>query len=380
MTSSYCQASWYDDHAAEYSAQTIDAPLEELRDRFRRRVEASSGARTRTAGEDAGKLRVLDLGCGSGRDAKAFLNAGFDVLACDASSRLAELASAHVGIDVQHATFDECLQQQPEHSLDGIWACASLLHLDSTHALVDTLRLAARALRPGAVAYVSFKHQCSGPTVRWDKGRRFLDMDPSALRAVATAASFCIDRCWTAPDSLDPIRRPAWLNAFLTTSVRGNPAAPPVRASGAGSDGNDLPGWVKAMAPQQLGGLALPLPDHNPAEDPDGWILAHVDVETTGLAPGYHEMIDLGVVMTDLQGNELTACDGSNIGPQLFMRIDPAHPDNLDPGAAAVNSFSCERWAGLETVSRAQAVDRWVGPTLHSHRAHCRFVMTISIC
>ena len=120
------------------------------------------------------------------------------------------------------------------------------------------------------------------------------------------------------------------------------------------------------MAPQQLGGLALPLPDHNPAEDPDGWILAHVDVETTGLAPGYHEMIDLGVVMTDLQGNELTACDGSNIGPQLFMRIDPAHPDNLDPGAAAVNSFSCERWAGLETVSRAQAVDRWVGPTLRS--------------
>ena len=31
---------------------------------------------------------------------------------------------------------------------------------------------------------------------------------------------------------------------------------------------------------------------------PDQWLLAHIDVETTGLLPGHHEMIDVGNVMT----------------------------------------------------------------------------------
>ena len=31
---------------------------------------------------------------------------------------------------------------------------------------------------------------------------------------------------------------------------------------------------------------------------PDQWLLAHIDVETTGLLPGHHEMIDVGIVMT----------------------------------------------------------------------------------
>ena len=53
------------------------------------------------------------------------------------------------------------------------------------------------------------------------------------------------------------------------------------------------------------------------------------------------------VVMTDLQGNELVSGGRS---ARLFLRIDPAHPERLDLGAAAVNSFSTERWAELETV------------------------------
>ena len=31
---------------------------------------------------------------------------------------------------------------------------------------------------------------------------------------------------------------------------------------------------------------------------PDQWLLAYIDVETTGLLPGHHEMIDVGIVMT----------------------------------------------------------------------------------
>ena len=39
-----------------------------------------------------------------------------------------------------------------------------------------------------------------------------------------------------------------------------------------------------------------PIP--HPNEAPDQWLLAHIDVETTGLLPGHHEMIDVGIVMT----------------------------------------------------------------------------------
>jgi len=55
----------------------------------------------------------------------------------------------------------------------------------------------------------------------------------------------------------------------------------------------------------------------SPAAAPDDWALAFLDVETTGLVPGYHEMIDLGLVMTDLDGGVIDS---------LFIRIQPEHP------------------------------------------------------
>ena len=67
-------------------------------------------------------------------------------------------------------------------------------------------------------------------------------------------------------------------------------------------------------------------------------LLVHVDVETTGLEAGYHELIDAGVVITTTDGV---------IVDQLFLRIMPDHPERLDPGAAAVNGFSVSRWRSL---------------------------------
>lgn len=47
-----------------------------------------------------GGARILDAGCGSGRDAKAFAERGHQVVAFDASPELARLASAHCGLPV----------------------------------------------------------------------------------------------------------------------------------------------------------------------------------------------------------------------------------------------------------------------------------------
>jgi DNA polymerase III alpha subunit (gram-positive type) len=89
----------------------------------------------------------------------------------------------------------------------------------------------------------------------------------------------------------------------------------------------------------------------SPAESPDDWLLAFVDVETTGLIPGYHEMIDIGIVMTDLDGIE----QGN-----LFIRIQPQHPERTQEGARAVNAFNADRWKELDALSIDESIDRLV--------------------
>ncbi len=104
------------------------------------------------------------------------------------------------------------------------------------------------------------------------------------------------------------------------------------------------PAFVKALE-------GSPIPVKSPATAPEEWLLAHVDVETTGLVPGYHEMIDIGIVMTDLEGRELD---------RLFLRIMPDHPERAAPGAVAVNAFSVELWKERGFVSTREAVEQMI--------------------
>lgn len=89
----------------------------------------------------------------------------------------------------------------------------------------------------------------------------------------------------------------------------------------------------------------------SPQESPGDWMLAFVDVETTGLVPGYHEMIDIGIVMSDLEGAEQDS---------LFIRIQPAYPERTQEGARAVNAFDEAKWKEVGALPVTDAVDRIV--------------------
>lgn len=80
----------------------------------------------------------------------------------------------------------------------------------------------------------------------------------------------------------------------------------------------------------------------------DERLLAHIDVETTGLIPGYHEMIDIGLVITDVQGNKIDS---------LYLLIQPEHPERLQPGAYECNAFNAEKWKERNAFSIDDAVD-----------------------
>jgi DNA polymerase III epsilon subunit-like protein len=75
--------------------------------------------------------------------------------------------------------------------------------------------------------------------------------------------------------------------------------------------------------------------------------LALIDVETTGLDADVHEMIDIGAVYVDTEGQELG---------RFFIRINPAHPERAQAGAKAVNGYSEERWRSLGAVSPTEAL------------------------
>lgn len=72
--------------------------------------------------------RILDIGCGSGRDAKFFDQQGFEVIAVDFSPAMLKIAKK-VAPKVKFILSDFRNLKLPENYLDGIWSYFSLLHL-----------------------------------------------------------------------------------------------------------------------------------------------------------------------------------------------------------------------------------------------------------
>lgn len=152
---------YYEMFAAEFFGSTVGVDMAPIHQRFLALL--TPGA------------HILDAGCGSGRDAKTFSEAGFQVTAFDASAELARLASAHCGFEVAVRRFEDVDEVE---AFNGIWCCASLLHLPLA-VVPATLDRLWRALRPGGTLYVSFKY---GTGERVHGGRRFTDADEATLR------------------------------------------------------------------------------------------------------------------------------------------------------------------------------------------------------
>lgn len=153
---------------------------------------------------------ILDAGCGSGRDASYFKQQGFTVSAFDASTEMAHIASERLQQTVMVRTFEQLDQAE---TYDGIWCCASLLHV-ANRTLPDVSTRLQRALKPGAVLYVSFKY---GDTEREVNGRRFTDMNEQTLTArVADIAGLTLKKTWLTCDQRPERNNEKWLNALLT--------------------------------------------------------------------------------------------------------------------------------------------------------------------
>lgn len=112
---------------------------------------------------------ILDLGCGTGRDSKYFIDKGYQVTSIDGSKEMCKLATTLLQKEVKQINF---LDMNYKNEFDGIFACASLLHLSQEDLLI-VLKKISNALKQNGILYTCFKY---GENTRIDNGRFYNDI------------------------------------------------------------------------------------------------------------------------------------------------------------------------------------------------------------
>lgn len=184
---------FYDENAEAFFAGTVNADMSDVRSRFLAHVTPGG--------------HILDAGCGSGRDALAFTNAGFRVTAFDASTEMVRLAVEHTNLPILHQTFDEVAW---DGEFDGVWASASLLHVPRAN-LTRAIAALMKALRPEGAIYASLKQ---GNAERNVGGRVFTDVSEAEISRLLETAGLEMVELWVSADVRPGRANEHWVNAI----------------------------------------------------------------------------------------------------------------------------------------------------------------------
>ena len=193
--------SYYDENASAFCEGTRNTDMSETRGRFLQYLKPNA--------------LILDAGCGSGRDSKAFMESGYRVVALDGSKEMCRQASAYLGQEVQCRRFEEIDEKEV---YDGIWACASLLHVPY-EILPNVIARLIDALVDGGVLYASFKY---GEEEREAGGRYFTDLREEGWKKVLEEAEEEIKgsrletvECFVTGDVREGRGDERWLNILI---------------------------------------------------------------------------------------------------------------------------------------------------------------------
>ena len=184
---------YYDKNAREFVETTKSVDFSALQNDFMSRVKKGG--------------HIIDLGCGSGRDSKVFLENGYSVEAIDGSQELCRLASEYIGIPVKCVYFQDYI---PTKIADGIWACASLLHIkyDEINSVIKKL---SKYLNENGCFYMSFKY---GDTECDRNGRFFSDMNEGRILDVLAGTGLRIESVYISQDVRPGRENEKWINVF----------------------------------------------------------------------------------------------------------------------------------------------------------------------
>lgn len=172
---------YYESNAKCYAAQTFSADMSEQYQRFLPMLK--NGA------------KILDVGSGSGRDACYFQTHGYQVTALEPSKNLCReirrvFSGKIVCSDIQN--------YQPTERYDGIWACASLIHLHE-EVLLHFFEKIYLFLKEDGIVYASGKNGIS--TGKAEDGRYFLEFSEQLVEKILTVnEQLKLEQLWYTED------------------------------------------------------------------------------------------------------------------------------------------------------------------------------------
>ncbi|NLL36704.1 MAG: class I SAM-dependent methyltransferase [Fretibacterium sp.] len=185
---------YYNMNANDFYESTVSADMSTQYDMFEKRLYTGA--------------HILDCGCGSGRDSKYFLSQGYEVTAIDGSEELCKKASNLTGLEVENMYFKDI---DFEDEFDGVWACASLLHV-SLDELPIVLKKISKAMKNYGVLYISFKY---GDFNGERNGRFFADLNEDSFERIVDGIPEFILQEKCISEDVRPGRTEKWLNAII---------------------------------------------------------------------------------------------------------------------------------------------------------------------
>lgn len=189
---------YYNENAENFVKDTIGVNFSEVQEKFTKLLPYGG--------------KILDFGCGSGRDASYFYKKGFLVDATDGSAELCKQAGKYSGINVRQMLFSE-LNAVEEY--DGIWACSSILHLPLAD-MKDVMVKMLRALKKDGWIYTSFKY---GEFEGIRNGRYFTNFTKESFECfISELNGIRIKEIWISDDARSDRSDEKWLNLILQKS------------------------------------------------------------------------------------------------------------------------------------------------------------------
>jgi 2-polyprenyl-3-methyl-5-hydroxy-6-metoxy-1,4-benzoquinol methylase len=188
------EQNYYDKNSRSFFDETVNIDLSGLYDTFSAYLDKGA--------------RILDAGCGSGRDSKIFINKGYKVVSFDSSAELTKLASNYIGKQVKLMDFSQLGETD---TYDGVWCCASLLHIPQDQ-LLSPILLFKNVLKSKGIMYFSFKY---GKEEYIKNNRYFTDMNENRMeKLIDKIPDLEIVKTWVTPDKR-PGNLGKWFNVIL---------------------------------------------------------------------------------------------------------------------------------------------------------------------
>ena len=186
-------SNYYDVNAKEYIENTINCDMSFHYQKFLKYLPKTG--------------KILDIGFGSGRDMIYFKSLGYEVEGIDTSIEFVNNMKKQ-GFNVG---FKSACELNYNNEYDGIWACASLLHVKREQ-LEEVILKCIKALKEDGILYCSFKY---GNKEVKKHNRYFNYINEEIIKSIVIDNKLCLGESYLTNDVRVDRENEIWINVII---------------------------------------------------------------------------------------------------------------------------------------------------------------------